>query len=261
MTSLADGPHTFDVKAKDQAGNVDETPAHRAFSVDTGAPETEILLGPDGPTSDADPTFALRADEVATFECSLDGAAFTPCASPVVLTGLADGNHAFGARATDLAGNTDPMPAMRSWTSDTAIHRPDAEVRTSTSSTFRGNGIYNLSGKGQRVSGPVAKGRSVRFVVRLGNDGTDSDTLRVQGIVAAADFDVTFSDGADITAAVVAGTYDVTLAPGAPVELTVKVTPEPDAEVGDVQRVKIVATSTHDPSNADAVRLQARLKT
>ena len=43
---LADGAHTFEVRATDPAGNADPTPASRAFTVDATAPDTTIDSGP-----------------------------------------------------------------------------------------------------------------------------------------------------------------------------------------------------------------------
>ncbi|HEX6227950.1 MAG TPA: Ig-like domain-containing protein, partial [Solirubrobacterales bacterium] len=45
---LSDGPHTFEVRAKDLAGNIDPTPASRSFTVDTEEPPVPIppLPGP-----------------------------------------------------------------------------------------------------------------------------------------------------------------------------------------------------------------------
>ncbi len=40
---LADGPHTFEVRAIDAAGNADPTPANRAWVVDTAAPVAQPL--------------------------------------------------------------------------------------------------------------------------------------------------------------------------------------------------------------------------
>lgn len=54
----------------------------------------------------------------ASFECALDGAAFSPCASPVSLAGLAAGSsHVFAARAVD-AGLVDPTPVIQRFTID-----------------------------------------------------------------------------------------------------------------------------------------------
>jgi hypothetical protein len=44
FTGLAEGSHTFDVRAKDEAGNVDPTPAEQSFSVDTAAPTGSVSI-------------------------------------------------------------------------------------------------------------------------------------------------------------------------------------------------------------------------
>ena len=86
---------------------------------DTDPPETTISSGPPALTSSQAATFAFTADEVgSTFECSLDGGAFTACTSPASYTGLADGPHTFDVRATDASSNTDPTPDSASWTVD-----------------------------------------------------------------------------------------------------------------------------------------------
>ena len=47
-----------------------------------------------------------------TFECRMDGVAFTSCdASGITYTDLANGSHAFQVRATDPSKNTDQTPA------------------------------------------------------------------------------------------------------------------------------------------------------
>jgi hypothetical protein len=82
---------------------------------DTTPPQTTITEQPaDGTSTDA--TLKFTADEHATFECSLDGAAYAPCVSPKAYTGLAVGGHTFAVRATDDAGNVDLTPATVSWT-------------------------------------------------------------------------------------------------------------------------------------------------
>jgi Bacterial Ig-like domain len=102
--ALADGAHTFEVRAIDTAGNVGVA-ASRAFTVHTGRPVTTVDSGPSGTTADATPTFAFSADEPASFECRVDDAAFAACTSPYTTSALAAGDHSFEVRATDLARN------------------------------------------------------------------------------------------------------------------------------------------------------------
>ena len=123
-TPLGEGPHTFEVRATDQAGNTDPTPASQSFTVDTAAPQTQVDSGPTGPTNDTTPTFDFSATGGATgFECRFDSASFGACSGPgnshTAATALGDGAHTFEVRARDQAGNTDPTPASQSFTVDT----------------------------------------------------------------------------------------------------------------------------------------------
>ncbi|MCE9672523.1 Ig-like domain-containing protein [Myxococcus stipitatus] len=145
LTGLSQGGHTLQVRAVDTAGNIDPTPATRSWTVDTAAPDTSIVSGPSGTTASTSATFTFNATETpATYECSLDNAAFVACTSPATFTDLSQGNHTLSVRARDTAGNIDPTPATRSWTVDTAA--PDTTIVTgpsgttaSTSATFTFN--------------------------------------------------------------------------------------------------------------------------
>jgi hypothetical protein len=86
------------------------------FLIDTIAPATTITGGPSGTTTSAEAAFELSSSEPASFECALDGAAFTACSSPVGYAELALGAHSFRARARDQAGNVEGSPAERAWT-------------------------------------------------------------------------------------------------------------------------------------------------
>jgi hypothetical protein len=120
-TGLANGDHTFSVRATDLAGNTDPTPALGTFTVaipggDSTPPETTITGGPTGTVTTADASFTFSSDDpAATFACSLDTAAFTTCSSPKSYTNQPNGSHTFRVQATDVAGNTDPTPDARSW--------------------------------------------------------------------------------------------------------------------------------------------------
>jgi Bacterial Ig-like domain len=91
-----------------------------AFAVtDPPAPDTAIDSGPSGVIASPGTRFTFSSpQETATFACRLDSAPFAPCTSPQPLTGLADGNHTFYARARDAAG-VDPTPASRTFVVDT----------------------------------------------------------------------------------------------------------------------------------------------
>ncbi len=116
--ALATGAHTFAVRAIDTATNVDGTPATRAFTVDTAAPDTTITGNPPAATSDNTPTFTFTSTEAGTFECRVDAAAFATCASPYTTAPLTQGQHVFDVRAIDSAGNVDATPATHTFTMD-----------------------------------------------------------------------------------------------------------------------------------------------
>jgi Carbohydrate binding domain len=102
---------------------------------DTTPPNTIIGSGPSGSVFDASATFTFAATEPATFMCRLDGAAFTPCSSPMTYGSLTVGPHVFQVAATDASLNVDASPAERTWTvldpSSDLIGNPGFEVDTS----------------------------------------------------------------------------------------------------------------------------------
>lgn len=118
-TELAVGFHLFSVTAVDAAGNRDATPPTRSFNIDLTAPNTTIESGPTGTVASTTAQFTFSASESGTFECSLDGGAFTACVNGQTYTNLAQGARLFAVRALDTAGNADASPAQRGWTVDT----------------------------------------------------------------------------------------------------------------------------------------------
>jgi hypothetical protein len=119
---LTAGPHTLAVRALDEAGNFDPTPAVHNWTIDDmSAPDTEITLGPDSETLSTSAIFEFEGFEeisdlpVFDFECSLDNAEFAPCASPYEINGLSTGAHVLLVRAKDLAGIVDPTPDFYEW--------------------------------------------------------------------------------------------------------------------------------------------------
>ena len=117
-SGLDDGNHTFEVRFVPTGEDPDDqTPATWNWKVDTTPPEALITQAPSGTVTDTDATIVFTSSEPdgATYQCSLDGAPFTDCSSPDVLTGLDDGTHTFSVKATDAAGNTQDDATTVSW--------------------------------------------------------------------------------------------------------------------------------------------------
>jgi hypothetical protein len=137
---LSQGSHTFSVRAKDGAGNVDPTPANYSWFVDAIAPDTSILTHPSDPSSSSDATFTFSGTDSLmgvslSFECKLDGDSFSACSSPKTYVGLSDGSHTFQVRAKDGVGNVDPTPASFTWSIETGPTGGPIRVTASAGTT------------------------------------------------------------------------------------------------------------------------------
>lgn len=93
----------------------DGCPTDATKQLDCYPPETQITKGPKDKTKKKQVTFEFSADDPgASFECSLDGAGFEACVSPLIHK-VGKGKHSFQVRARDAAGNVDGSPATDSW--------------------------------------------------------------------------------------------------------------------------------------------------
>ena len=130
--TLADGEHTLSVRAIDEAGNADPTPALRELSVDTSGVDTAIDGGPAGLTNDATPSFAFStAVTAATYECRLVGGdsplpTWAGCSSPFTTPSLPSNGFRFEVRAVSPTGRADSTPARRDFTVDAIA--PETEL-------------------------------------------------------------------------------------------------------------------------------------
>lgn len=141
------GVTTVTCTASDTQGNT----ASASFNVtvrDTTLPNTTISSATDGngsPVVVAGSTLSgsitlsfAGTDAVGAvgFECSLNGAPYSPNASPMSYSGLAVGGHTFAVRAYDAAGNRDASPASFSW----SIITPTQAVQN-LNTTINGMGL------------------------------------------------------------------------------------------------------------------------
>jgi hypothetical protein len=83
-------------------------------SVDCVSPDTTITKRPKPKVRKKKARFEFSSDAGATFQCSLNGAPFTPCASPLEVKAK-KGRNELAVRATDPGGNVDATPATAGW--------------------------------------------------------------------------------------------------------------------------------------------------
>jgi hypothetical protein len=114
--ALADGSHTFQVRASDSFGP-DPTAVSSSFEVDTLAPDTAIDSGPpaESDSTSANISFVSHDPDAVAFECKLDAENWRTCKPPASYSGLAVGTHVFSVRAVDDVGNVDPTEATVSF--------------------------------------------------------------------------------------------------------------------------------------------------
>src|SRR5206468_8631859 len=136
IDSLRDGVHTLVARAHDGVGNKDPSPASFNWTVDSIAPTATINTVIDSNNSAITNGSNTKSNSVVFkfsgndtggvgvdhLECSLDGASFTTCTSPVQLTptNLLDGSHTFMVIAQDKVGNIRTTTALFNWTVDTS---------------------------------------------------------------------------------------------------------------------------------------------
>ncbi|MBA7529226.1 hypothetical protein ES705_21420 [subsurface metagenome] len=134
---LSEGSHTFEVRAKDRAGNEDPTPASYTWVIDTTAPNTFITSSPPDPTGSTSATFTFSANESGCeFSYQLDSggwSVYSPATSRSY-AGLSEGMHIFEVKAKDGAGNEDPTPASYTWVIDTVDPVPIYQITSSVGS-------------------------------------------------------------------------------------------------------------------------------
>lgn len=122
-SNLAEGSHTFSVRAIDNAGNIGN-PVSYTWRIDLTKPVVTIVSGPAPFVSNMNATLAFTADDgsggaIDRTECLIDTeVTFTTCTSPKSYMGLAEGAHVFQVRAYDTAGNVSDIK-LHAWFIDT----------------------------------------------------------------------------------------------------------------------------------------------
>jgi hypothetical protein len=146
-------------------------PAQTSLTVQAsgGGLDTTITAGPATLTGDTVATFSFTGSGASglTFECSLDGAAFASCTSPLRIVGLSVGQHTFAVRAVSGA-QVDATPATFAWTVQNLYRarQVDARVWIERNIALAGLGDFD----GEPVDGWALIGRT--------NGAADNGELR-----------------------------------------------------------------------------------
>ena len=160
LTALSDGLLSIvlpDSTMTDLAGNPNFVSNTWSVVVDTTPPDTTISPTASGTTvasgattNTGTQTFYFTSTESgSTFECSIDGGAYSLCTSSKTYTGLSDTTHTVLIRSIDTAGNTDPTPAAINFTVDTTAPTLPTitQVNSDTTSLYLTNsGVITIQG-------------------------------------------------------------------------------------------------------------------
>jgi hypothetical protein len=203
LNNLTDGSHTFEVRARDAAGNTDASPASFTWVVDTAPPDTTITAAPSSTGVVNAATFTVTSTEPGgTFEASVDGGQFAAVSIPYTVGSGADGAHSIQFRARDAAGNIDATPATASWTLDgtpaqVQLLFPTRNFYTDAATVF-------VRGTAQDAHGVTAV--SVNGVAATTTDNFAHWSAVIPVPVATTPVSVTSTDGSGNTAAVAMAT-------------------------------------------------------
>lgn len=120
-SGLASGNYQLVVGARDGAGN-EAVEVSRPVVVDAALPYVTVVSGPMDPTNSSEATFTLAGPNVVTYRYVLDGGAPVgpfPVATPIALTGLADGLRRIELTGLDGASTEQATPTVFEWRIDT----------------------------------------------------------------------------------------------------------------------------------------------
>ncbi|HYF04895.1 MAG TPA: Ig-like domain-containing protein, partial [Patescibacteria group bacterium] len=149
-TALTDGQHSFVVKATDEAGNTDPTPASFIWSVDSTVPTGTVLINNgDAATKNTQVTLTLTCEDAGTgcaeMQISLDGMLDTETFEPFttakqVTLPPTDGNKTVLVLFKDTVGNVSSEASdtiiLDTTAPDTVVDTAPASGATNTSATF-----------------------------------------------------------------------------------------------------------------------------
>jgi Big-like domain-containing protein len=212
---LSEGAHTFAVRAKDAAGNVDASPAVESFTIDLTNPTLAITSEPGVATNDTTPSFGFAAEGGTTVQCSLDQGTpvWVACSSTYTSAPLLDGAYTFRVRAIDAVPHE--TIETHAFTVDTlapttTIDGGPSSLTNSANPTFTfSSNEAGATFQCRRDSQPFAACTSPKAYAGLDNGAHSFD---VRATDAAGNIDPTV-DSASFTIDTIAPTVSITFGP------------------------------------------------
>jgi peptidoglycan/xylan/chitin deacetylase (PgdA/CDA1 family) len=145
FSGLADGSHTFAVRARDAAANPSTVTSYTWSLQGQRPPAPSIGSKPANPSNASTSTFAFSdTDGTVSFQCSVDGAAYSACTSPLTTAALTDGSHTFAVEAVDASNRTSD-PTQYTWTIDTVAPPAPSITSKPAASVASGNASFGFS--------------------------------------------------------------------------------------------------------------------
>ncbi|MBX3023161.1 MAG: fibronectin type III domain-containing protein [Bdellovibrionales bacterium] len=220
LADLVEGAHYFEVRATDLAGNLGVS-VGVAWKNDYTAPVLSFgtVTPPVGLTNAKNLSAEFVSDEPASLYCSVDGAVAAECASPFVMSDMADGNHQLTVYAVDVAGNQSATGSLN-WTVDSMAPTLSFAAIMPSASTYLGSGsigfelavsenadlTMSLNGAPVVTSNPIqfdglSDGAYIFEVSAKDSAGNVSATIRHEWVFdrSAPSLTVTSDDTAEIT--------------------------------------------------------------
>ena len=289
--SLADGAHAFNVRAIDDAGNVDPTSAGYTFTVDTAPPAIRF--------SQASLAFG-EADGIVELTVTRTGYAGLQVAATVAISG---GSAAPGSDFTftpgvvtfeegdtsqtialditnDMAlegpetiqvslsspggGAVLGVPSTTTVTIGASDQQPDALISLKAASGYIGDGVYNTTGAGQTKLASQVRGKKRVFYVQVSNDGNVANTFEVKGTTSPRAASVKYFLGTtatNITTAMLSSAgYGLTLDPGVSQTVRVEIKLKATAVVGTKKAASVTVAWTGDQVIKDVVKAVVKVR-
>jgi hypothetical protein len=187
VTKPVDGSYNLTVIQNN--GVINSGTVAQTWVLDTTAPTMTINSAPTNPNFGKQVTFSfISNDAAAAVKCSLDGAGFTACSSPLSFPALANGSHTLSLRGQDAAGNIG-LPNNHTWIQEAfnaiALYHFDGDSLTDSGNysgsednlltnggTVAGTGLFTTDGRDFLAA-------SANYAEAIDNDSQDQVLSRM----------------------------------------------------------------------------------